>query len=387
MNVSESKGVIKQILGLETAPHLKASMTTQKIMLIVFLCLVPAFAVDIFYFGFGVLWQFLNCAITALLCELLVAFLRKRPVIHYLSDLSYLVTAMILALTLPPLLPVYYGVVTTVFAIIFVKSVFGGLGHNIFNPAMAGFIFIVISCPKIVGTTWIAPAPQAYTYASAQATFDVVYSGKNASEIKNLVDSLNVTDNSNDAIEAVSGHSLTKTLDAFTGATFLEQAKTPRKSGVLNEMTPNDYSKSQNQAYIALAIAYILGGIVLLAFRIIIFKMVFTFFAAFIVFSAIFYHLNPGQFFTPLDNLLFGGTMLAGFFIITDPVTNSGTARGRVYFSILVAFLIVIIRAYGSYSDAVAFSIMLANACAPLIDVLTRRRSYGIRYKKKGGLL
>ena len=148
MNISESKGVVRQILGLETAPHLKASMTTQKIMLIVLLSLIPAFIVAIFYFGFGVFWQFVNCTVTALICECFVCLLRRRNLLHYLSDLSYLVTAMILALTLPPLLPVYYSVIATVFAIIVVKAVFGGLGHNIFNPAMAAFIFLVISLKR-----------------------------------------------------------------------------------------------------------------------------------------------------------------------------------------------------------------------------------------------
>src|SRR5574344_2671747 len=207
MTTSISNGSNRQNLGIETAPHLKATITTQKIMAIVAVSLIPALFVQVFFFGFGILWQFIISVFTATLCEIIISLLRHRKIIHSLSDLSYVVTALILAVTLPPLLPCYYTVVASIFAIVVVKSVFGGLGHNIFNPAMAGFIFIVISCPKIVGTTWISPAPQAYTYASAQATFDVVYSGQNASEIKNLVDSLNVTDNSNDAIEAVSGHS------------------------------------------------------------------------------------------------------------------------------------------------------------------------------------
>ena len=112
--------------------------------------------------------------------------------------------------------------------------------------------------------------------------------------------------------------------------------------------------------------------------------MVVVFFVAIVAFSLLLSHILPGYFLPPLDTLLFGGTMMAAFFIITDPVTNAGTSKGRIYFSILVAFLIVLLRAFGSYSDAVAFAVMLSNAAAPLIDVLTHRRPFGYRYKKGG---
>ncbi|MGN1280321.1 MAG: RnfABCDGE type electron transport complex subunit D, partial [Succinivibrio sp.] len=113
MGISLVNGAGRQNLGIESAPHLKASMTTQKIMAIVLACLLPACAVHCFYFGFGILWQFLNCALTAFVLEFAVAIMRHRKIFHYLSDLSYLVTALILALTLPPLLPVYYSVIAT----------------------------------------------------------------------------------------------------------------------------------------------------------------------------------------------------------------------------------------------------------------------------------
>lgn len=383
MNISQSQGIVKQTLGLETAPHLKASMTTQKIMLIVLLSLIPAYLVHIFYFGFGIVFQFLNCAAVAIVCEILVALLRKRALVHYLCDLSYLVTAMLLAITLPPLLPVYYSVIATIFAIIVVKAVFGGLGHNIFNPAMAAFIFLVISCPKIMGTTWVVPAPFAYTQANVSTVVDVIYKGGSYQEVISQVESLNVTDNSNDEDALNQGQSLIEKLDAFTGATFLENAKAKRKQGLLNEIEHFDFSNSKTQAYIGLALAYFVGGLVLIGFRIILLRMVLTFFISFVLLSVLFNHFYPGSFYAPMDNLLYGGVILAGFYIITDPVTNAGTAKGRIYFSILVAFLIVMLRAYGSYSDSVAFAVMLSNACAPLIDVLTHRRSFGIGFKKE----
>ena len=418
-------GVSRQNLGIETAPHLKAPLTTKMITGIVSLCLLPAFVVQIFFFGFGNFFQFINCLITALICEVVVALLRHRSVLHSLSDLSYVVTAALLGMTLPPLLPCYYAVVATVFAIIVVKAVFGGLGNNIFNPAMAGFVFIVISSPQAVGLSWVKPAPYAFSVASLDATASVIYDKKDPNSLKKEIDALNVSlldtpedensfhakikarrakiregsfDNSQNVSkgsgnldssvaenDSLTGASVkNEETDATTGATFLEEIKSARKSGTLYKKTDVDFHSSEYLAYFCLAIAYLLGGIALIAFKIILVKMVVVFFVSIIAFSLILSHIFPGYFLPPVDTLLFGGTMMAAFFIITDPVTNAGTSKGRIYFSILVAFLIVLLRAFGSYSDAVAFAVMLSNAAAPLIDVLTHRRPFGFRYKKGG---
>ena len=386
-------GVSRQNLGIETAPHLKAPLTTQMIMGIVSLCLLPAFLVQSFFFGFGNFFQFINCLITAIVCEVVIAILRHRSVLHSLSDLSYVVTAALLGMTLPPLLPCYYAIVATVFAIIVVKAVFGGLGNNIFNPAMAGFVFIVISSPSVVGLSWVAPAPFAFSVASLEKTAAVIYDKKSANALKKEIDALNITlldENTDESTmsntdEVVVDKSLASTdTDATTGATFLEEIKSARKSGTLYKKTNVDFQSSEYLAYFCLAIAYLLGGLALIAFKIILVKMVVVFFVAIVAFSLLLSHIFPGYFLPPLDSLLFGGTMMAAFFIITDPVTNAGTSKGRIYFSILVAFLIVLLRAFGSYSDAVAFAVMLSNAAAPLIDVLTHRRPFGYRYKKGG---
>lgn len=388
-------GVSRQNLGIETAPHLKAPLTTKMIMGIVSLCLLPAFVVQIFFFGFGNLFQFINCLVTAVVCEIVVALLRHRSVLHSLSDLSYIVTAALLGMTLPPLLPCYYAVVATVFAIIVVKAVFGGLGNNIFNPAMAGFVFIVISSPSIVGLSWVAPAPFAFSAATFGKSAEVIYDKKSANALKKEIEGLNVTlldepsdtateDKVLDSSLAQDDNAENEDTDATTGATFLEEIKSARKSGTLYKMTDVDFQSSEYLAYMSLAIAYLLGGIILIAFKIILVKMVVVFFVSIVVFSLLLSHIFPGYFLPPLDTLLFGGTMMAAFFIITDPVTNAGTSKGRIYFSILVAFLIVLLRAFGSYSDAVAFAVMLSNAAAPLIDVLTHRRPFGFRYKKGG---
>lgn len=381
MTTSISNGSNRQNLGIETAPYLKATITTQKIMAIVAVSLIPALFVQVFFFGFGILWQFIISVFTATLCEIIISLLRHRKIIHSLSDLSYVVTALILAFTLPPLLPCYYTVVASIFAIVVVKSVFGGLGHNIFNPAMAGFIFIVISCPQAMTNTWVVPAPYACNEASLQNTYNVIFSTADPVDLKNRIEGLNSNEPTDDDESRLISSSI---VDSFSGATYLESIKSARKTSSLDVQPGHDFTNGNYRAYLALAIAYGLGALVLAFFRIILIKMVFAFVISFALIQGLMHHLYPGNFMNITDGFLFGGTLIAAFYIITDPVTNAGTSKGRIYFSILVAFLIIFLRAFGSYSDAVAFAVMLGNACAPLIDVLTHRRPYGFGYKKGG---
>ena len=384
MNISQSHGRVKQLLGLETAPHLKARMTTQWIMLIVLLSLIPAVGVEIYYFGFGIVYQFINCAISAVILETIVALLRHQKISRTVGDLSALVTALILALTLPPLLPFYYSVVATVFAILVVKAVFGGLGQNIFNPAMAGFVFIMISCPGIVGSSYVSPAPQAYKAASLSESANIIYKGGSKEFVQNQIDAMTINDDNQESNDALTmATKLLDKVDVMSGATYLDAIKSYRKQGHLNRLDGHEFTSAKYQAYLALFIAYCIGGAILMGFRIIIMRMVVAFFAAFILIQYVMHKIYPGYFMSVADGLMIGGTMICAFYIMTDPVTNAGTSKGRIYFAILLAFLIVFLRAFGSYNDTVAFAVMLSNACAPLIDVLTKRRAYGIKYKGK----
>lgn len=358
--------MVKNNLATAPAPHLHSPLSTQKIMAITLLSLLPAFLVSIYFFGTGLLWQFLISAITAFLCQLLVGFLRHRSLYKSIGDLSYLVTAILLALTLPPLIPFFLTIIVTAFAILIVKECFGGLGMNIFNPAMAGFVFLLVSAPSFVFNTYIVPAPEAYTVASLDKTYEVIFNKADPLELHDEILKLNTS------------------TDSFSGATWLESTKTARKSGQMQDIPRINYQDGNEQGYLYLALAYALGGLVLLAFKIIFLRMIVSFFIAITCFVLLGQWLFPDLVLSLDTQLILGGTMLGAFYIITDPVTNAGTARGRIIFAILCAFLIVLIRAFGSYSDAVAFAVLLANASAPLIDVLTHRRAYGYNYHKGG---
>lgn len=407
----------KQNLGIEPAPHLHCAMSTQKIMVLVLLSLVPALGVFTYFFGAGTLIQFVLTAITALLCQLLAALLRGRPLKRALQDPSGLVTALLLALTLPPLMPWYFTVIGTVFAMIIVRECFGGLGMNLFNPAMSGFIFLVVSVPGVFYNTWITPTPNALSIASPSRVYEVVFTGAQPDDLIAELKVLNRTQEEAyfaqqaqlaeqaaaqaeapaeaQAEAAVSGaapqleSSLqiaehAASVDVLTGATFLESIKTARKAGNVDEQLKLDFLNPSFTAYLWLAGAYALGGIFLIATHVIRFQVPLSFLVGIVALGALWHYLDPSMSISALEHVLMGGTMLGAFYIVTDPVTTCGTFKGRILLSFFIGLLVIVIRVHGSYSDSVAFAVMLGNCMAPLMDVMTKRRPFGIGYRKGG---
>ena len=402
----------KQNLGIEPAPHLHCAMSTRKIMVLVLLSLVPALAVFTYFFGAGTLIQFALAALTALVCQLLAALLRGRKLKRALQDPSGLVTALLLALTLPPLMPWYFTVIGTVFAMIIVRECFGGLGMNLFNPAMSGFIFLVVSVPGVFYNTWITPTPNALSIASPTRVCEVVFKGAAPddliAELKILNreqeeayfvaratqaaadEAANPQEVASDAEQAESAVAAPLTIeghaavDVLTGATFLESIKTARKAGNVDEQLKIDFLNPSFNAYVWLAAAYALGGIFLIATHVIRFQVPLSFLVGIIALGALWHYLDPSMSISALEHVLMGGTMLGAFYIVTDPVTTCGTFKGRILLSFFIGLLVIIIRVHGSYSDSVAFAVMLGNCMAPLMDVMTKRRPFGVGYRKGG---
>lgn len=596
----------KQNLGIEPAPHLHCQMSTTRIMMTVIVSLIPAVGVMTYFFGSGTLIQFIIASITAIACQVLTALMRNRRIKHVLRDPSGVVTALLLALTLPPLLPWYFTVMATAFAMLLVRECFGGLGMNIFNPAMSGFIFLVISAPGIFYSTWVSPTPGAMYVATPSRTLDVVFAGADPQvlikEIKDLNrqneyevshsmaqisqdraqaeaqklqetaaaasaaasasdadadkikspdangqdstepnnentsladeataaadtesteanvettaytdateaevttsayeaaatedtahandvaasqetaapvqeaateendasdEALNTPDEvANDAakdanaaegnqtaqdeskLEATSAevqiakandvakdvataknentakvgqsvhmqdeiianaHDTSNelmireqerlqeqatiaiegrfTADALTGATFLESIKTSRKAETVESVPHVDFTGPSFMAYAWLGGAYVLGGLILIFTGCIRFQVPLAFLGAVAATAAIWHHYDPALSITTVEHLLMGGTMLGAFYIITDPVTTCGTFKGRIILSAFIGVLAVIMRINGSYSDSIAFAVMLGNCLAPLMDVMTKRRPFGIGYRTGG---
>ena len=425
----------KQNLGIEPAPHVHCTMSTRKIMVLVLLSLVPALAVLTYFFGAGTLIQFALAAVTAVLCQLLAAFLRGRSLKRALQDPSGLVTALLLALTLPPLMPWYFTVIGTVFAMIIVRECFGGLGMNLFNPAMSGFIFLVISVPGVFYNTWITPTPNAISIAHPTRVYEVIFTGASPDDLIAELKVLNRAQEEayfvakaeaaqkaaeqaaqqaaeqaaaqqeaqqdaaapqdvaapSEAAPAevttpastlqIEGHAA---VDVLTGATFLESIKTARKAGNVDEQLKLDFMNPSFNAYLWLAGAYALGGLFLIATHVIRFQVPLSFLVGVVALGALWHYLDPTMSISAVEHVLMGGTMLGAFYIVTDPVTTCGTFKGRILLSFFIGLLVIVIRVHGSYSDSVAFAVMLGNCMAPLMDVMTKRRPFGVGYRKGG---
>lgn len=334
-------------LIVETSPHISKPGKLGDFMLHVLLATIPGAAALVYFFGVGVIFNLLIAISSALFFEALILIMRKRNLMLYLSDLSAVVTAVLLALALPPMLPWWITVVGTGFAIVFAKHLYGGLGNNPFNPAMVAYVLLLISYPLEM-TTWL-PANSAISFKeNLQAIF--------------LLDR--------------------QVIDAYSGATPLDAFRTGLSQG-LNKSEFLSAAVFQgvfsNAGWGWVNLAFLIGGIYLYVKKIINWHISLSFLAAIFIMSSACYAFDPDRFASPLFHLFSGGTMLGAFFIATDPVSAATSNKGRLIYGFGIGILIVIIRTWGGYPDAVAFSVLLFNLCAPTIDFYTKPRTYGYK--------
>ena len=333
------------------SPYISNAPTVSIIMLKVVLALIPAIIAYVWVFGSGILLSLLLATVTALSAEAIMLKLRERPVMPFLLDGSALVTAWLLALSLPPLAPWWLVVMGTLFAIVIAKHLYGGLGYNPFNPAMIGYAALLISFPVLM-TQWPVPTELAQAKLSFFGQWQYVLSGVLPESIK---------------------------LDAITQATPLDYLKTQL---LLNHDTQAIfnapiYGQLAGHGTDFIALAYLLGGIYLWQQKIISWHLPVGFLAGLAMISGVFYLANPDQYANPLFHLFGGASMLAAFFIITDPVSGPTTPNGKLIFAAGIAMLTYLIRVYGGYPDGVAFAVIIFNICVPLIDMYTQPRVFG----------
>lgn len=336
-----------------SSPHTHGATSTARIMQLVVLALLPGLFASLWFFGWGVLINIVLAALTAIACEAGIMALRKRPVMFYLRDYSAMVTAMLLALALPPLAPWWIPVVGTVFAIAIAKHLYGGLGFNPFNPAMVGYVVLLVSCP-VEMTRWPAPLP--------------LY--PNGEQFPGLWSSLQI----------VLGMS-PLAVDGLTAATPLEVLK--HNTGLLVDQLYDTESvlthgKWAGAGWEFINLGFLAGGIFLLARRVFTWHAPIAMLVTLAALALFFYDGGSSSSRgSPLFHLLSGATMLGAFFIVTDPVTSVVSVRGRLVYGALIGALVFVIRSWGSYPDAVAFAVLLANFAAPFIDYFTQPRTYG----------
>ena len=305
-------------------PHVRSKESIQSIMRDVIIALVPATAAGIYYFGLRALILIVAAIISAVFFEWLYEKITKKPVT--INDLSAVVTGLLLAMNLPASAPVWVAIVGSAFAIIFAKQLFGGLGQNFINPALAGRAFLLASYPTEM-TTWVVPnglAADAATYATPLA------------QLKNGA------------------------LDASLGQLVMGQV-----GGTIGETC---------------AIALIIGGIYLLYKHVISWKIPVIYIATvFILFAVIGRHCMR----MPLQEIFAGGVMLGGIFMATDYASSPVTPKGQIIFAVGAGLLTYLIRTFGGYPEGVSYSILIMNCCVPLIERFTEPTIFGALPKTK----
>lgn len=320
------------------SPHIHASAknrwtarSTQAIMLDVVIALVPAMLAAGYFFRLRALVLIAVCTVSAVVSEFVCNLLRKKP--NSLGDLSAVVTGIIFALSIPPALPVWTAVIGSCFSIIIGKMVFGGLGANIFNPAMAGRAFITAGFGALM-TTWTVPAtidPQ-MPVISAESTVDARTQATPLAYSK----------------EAIKSEEGGPAVSAQWKAAFWGHI-----GGCLGETS---------------AFALLIGGLYLLIRRSISWQIPAAIIISVTAFAFILHLANPKANMTPLAHLTTGGLMICAFFIATDPVSSPLTTMGRWIFGFSVGAIVMLIRVVGAYPEGVMYAVLLMNAATPLID-------------------
>jgi electron transport complex protein RnfD len=340
---------------LSASPHAHApAVTIGRSMALVMLALLPATVFGLWLFGWPALLLFGATLSAAWLFEAVALRLAGQPLRARLMDGSALLTGWLLALSLPPWAPWWIGVVGAFIAIVVGKQVFGGLGQNLFNPAMVARVALLISFPLEM-TQWVAPQP----LFSADAP--------------GLLEGLRIT-------LGGAGH-----WDALSGASSLGRMDTELQQGaVLTEIVPAVFAPERalfgtipGSLGETSALLLLLGGLFLIRRRVIDWVIPAAVLAAVLVPAALLHLLDPGRFAGPLVHLLSGATLLTAFFIATDPVTSPVSRLGQALFGAGIGLLIVLIRSFGAYPEGAAFAVLLMNAATPTIDYYLKPRIFG----------
>lgn len=349
------------VFKIASSPYTHNHRQTSRIMMLVIVAALPGILVQSWFFGWGTFIQLTLAIVAACLAEALVLRLRKQSIARTLADNSALLTGLLLAISIPPFAPWWMVVLGTVFAVIIAKQLYGGLGQNPFNPAMIGYVVLLISFP-VQMTSWLPPHGIAAVTPGFMDALQVIFTGHTTA--------------------GQDMNALKLGIDGISQATPLDTFKTSLHAGQPVETVLNAAIYHGALAGIGwqwVNVAYLVGGLFLLWQKAIRWHIPVSFLVSLAFCSTLGWLLHPESVASPQMHLLSGATMLGAFFILTDPVTASTTNRGRLIFGALAGLLVWLIRSFGGYPDGVAFAVLLANITVPLIDYYTRPRVYGHR--------
>ncbi|NOX68763.1 MAG: RnfABCDGE type electron transport complex subunit D [Gammaproteobacteria bacterium] len=335
------------------APFVTPATDVSSMMREVLYALIPAAIAYVWYFGPGLILNFIVAALFCVAGEAVMLRARGRSVETGLSDFSALVTAALIAFALPALIPWWITATAALFAVVVAKHLYGGLGFNIFNPAMAGYVVVMIAFPLHLNL-WAAPdmGDLDYHYLTLFETARYTLTGT-------FPDYL--------SFDSISRATPLDTVKA--GLRDLRTFEEIRVNPLMGDFGGRGWEWIGNFTAI--------GGAWLLARKIIRWQIPLGVLAGLLVPSGIAYFLDPGVHASPGFYLFSGGTMLCAFFIATDPVSAATSNKGRLIYGLGVGFLIYAIRRWGSYADGVAFAILLMNLTVPTIDYLTKPHIVG----------
>lgn len=315
----------EKLLVVSTSPHIFTKEDARKIMWNTVLSLLPPVIGAIYFFGIRALWVILVSVLSAVLAEAIWLYMRRMPLTMAI-DGSQVITGILLALTLPPTIPLWMASLGAIFGIIFGKQVFGGIGQNIFNPALIGRAFLMAAFPVEL-TTWVAPVPGFHLH-----------------------------------------------VDAVTTATPLALMKFSHQMTPYGKLFWGNVAGSLGETSVFLIL---IGFVFLVAKKYIDWRGSFSYVATVFVLGGIFWLINPAKYPDPLFHILSGGLMLGAVYMITDMVTSPVTVKGRIIYGIGAGILVVLIRLFGGFPEGVMYSILLMNMARPWIDRLTIRRKFG----------
>ena len=325
------------LLTVSPSPHIRSAMTTQKIMLMVVLALVPAIISGTIFFGPRARFLVVFCAVVSMFTELVCRALMKKE--GTISDGSAMLTGVLLALNLPVTLPLWQAAIGCIFAIAVVKQLFGGLGCNFANPAITGRIFLLLSVGSDM-TAWVKP----FYYLDTPALGLFETTGSQA-------------------------------LDGLTGATPLASG-----DAGLMELFIGNVGGSIGETS---ALAILIGGIFLIAAKLIHPSTPAAYLGSLAALTFVQVLVTGGEMTEVLYALLSGGVMLGAFFMATDYVTTPITVKGKIIFGIGCGILTFVIREFASMPEGCSFSILLMNLLTPYIDKFTRTTPVGAKKEKK----
>ncbi|MEN8129403.1 MAG: electron transport complex subunit RsxD [Pseudomonadota bacterium] len=332
-------------------PHFVSYNSVSQVMLQVIYALIPGSLAMIWYFGWGILINMLIAVTAAVGAEAGMLLIRKRPLRRFLGDYSAIVTGWLLALALPPLTPWWLTMVGILFAIIIAKHLYGGLGFNPFNPAMIGYVVLIVSFP-VQMTLWTPPEMLTEINFNLFQSASIIFTGQLP-------------------------HNLS--WDAVTMATPLDTMRTQLGLNLTIEEIGESplWGDFGGRGWEWIGNWYLLGGGWLIYKRVIGWQIPMGMLGGLIAIATLFYLADPDTHPFPAFHMFSGGALLGAFFIATDPVTASTTPKGRLIYGAGIGCLVFIIRTWGGYPDGVAFSVLLMNLAVPAIDYYTKPRVYG----------